>query len=75
MSAPDFPYYFSVELANEGAVGTDEWMNNVFHIENLNIVTGGYSSEEGVAGDPIGGAVSGHLTITRSHIYANHVSG
>jgi Secretion system C-terminal sorting domain len=64
MSAPDFAYFFSAELSQEGAVGTDEWMNNVFHIENLNLVQGGYSSVEGVVGDPIGSAVTGHIAIS-----------
>jgi hypothetical protein len=64
MSAPAFPYFFSVQFPGEGAVGTDQWMNNVFHIENLNFAQGGYSSVEGVASDPIGNAVTGHISIS-----------
>jgi hypothetical protein len=64
LASPEFPYLFSAVYPSEGAQGTDQWMENVFQLENLNFVSGGYTSFEGVAGDPIGDKVAGHITVT-----------
>ncbi len=64
LSSPEFAYYFGSILPSDYGLNTDGWMENVFQFEYLNIANGGYSSIQGVAGDPIGDKVSGHITIT-----------
>ncbi len=64
MFAPQFPYYFASVLPQYGFQGTDQWMHNVFHIENLSATNGGYTTVNGVPGDPIGGANPDHIIVT-----------
>jgi len=68
LESPTFPYLYSSLYPSYGYQGTDQWMQNVFHFENLSATNGGYTSVTGVAGDPIGSAVTGRITVTSTGV-------